>query len=231
VTDSTRREHAHPTKQARSQQTLDRLLAAAERVLADEGLEGATVPAIAKRAGLSVGVVYRRFPDKDTMMRAVYESFFARSRALMEKGLGQKKWEGKSLAERVRVMVGGLVTAYRVQRGLFRALMVYGQTHPNPEFRRRAAELNAESFRHVADVLLPCRDEMTHPDPEAAIRFGLMVIASTLRVVVLSDRPWELLGIPEDRLADELTRVFLGYLGAALAGEPVPGRLPRRAVR
>ena len=42
-------------------------------------------------------------------------------RAQMDKGVGQTQWEGKSLAERVRVMVGSLVASYRMQRGLFRA--------------------------------------------------------------------------------------------------------------
>lgn len=228
MTDSPTADHAHPTKQARSQQTLDRLIAAVEGVLADEGLEGATVPAIAKRAGLSVGVVYRRFPDKDTMMRAVYESFFARSRALMERGLDPAHWEGKSLVERVRMLVGGTVAGYRLQRGILRALLLYAQTHPDPEFRRRADELNAETFRRIAGVLLPFRDEMAHPNPEAAVQFALTALASTVRLVVLSEPPWKLSGIPEDRLADELARMFLGYLGVALPSEARPPRGRRR---
>ena len=64
---------ARPVKQARSKRTLERLLDAAEEVLSHDGLEGATVPAIARRACLSVGVVYRRFPDKDALLRTVYE--------------------------------------------------------------------------------------------------------------------------------------------------------------
>src|SRR6476469_4385478 len=66
-----------PTKQARSRLTLHRLLSAAEALLEHCGLEAATVPAIAEAAGVSVGVVYRRFPDKDALLRAVYERFFA----------------------------------------------------------------------------------------------------------------------------------------------------------
>ena len=46
---------------------MHRLLSATEALLEHGGLEAATVPAIAKAAGLSVGVVYRRFPDKDML--------------------------------------------------------------------------------------------------------------------------------------------------------------------
>src|SRR5204863_1109051 len=63
-------------KQARSRLTVHRLLSAAEALLEHGGLEAATVPAIAEAAGVSVGVVYRRFPDKDALLRAVYQRFF-----------------------------------------------------------------------------------------------------------------------------------------------------------
>ena len=66
-----------PAKQARSRLTVHRLLSAAEALLEHGGLEAATVPAIAETAGVSVGVVYRRFPDKDALLRAVYERFFS----------------------------------------------------------------------------------------------------------------------------------------------------------
>ena len=66
-----------PTKQARSRLTLHRLLSATEALLEHGGLEAATVPEIARTAGVSVGVVYRRFAGKDELLRAVYERFFS----------------------------------------------------------------------------------------------------------------------------------------------------------
>jgi len=63
---------------------LERLLTAAERTLETAGLEGATVPAIARRAGMSVGNVYKRFADKDALLRAVYERFFSEALASNE---------------------------------------------------------------------------------------------------------------------------------------------------
>ena len=73
ATDLFERLRATPPKQERSLQTLNRLLDAAENVLEEEGLDAATVPKIARRAGVSVGVVYRRFPNKDALIRGVYE--------------------------------------------------------------------------------------------------------------------------------------------------------------
>ena len=77
-------DRANPVKQRRSQETLDRLLDAAEHRLGRVGAEGATLRAIADQAGVSVGIVYRRFPDKDTVLRATYMRFFERAVAANE---------------------------------------------------------------------------------------------------------------------------------------------------
>jgi AcrR family transcriptional regulator len=60
-----------PAQQARSRDSLQRLLKAAAEVLQEEGLEGATIPRISSRAGLSPGAVYRRFRDKDALLQTV----------------------------------------------------------------------------------------------------------------------------------------------------------------
>jgi len=58
-------------KQARSRETYDRLMRATQELLNEKGIESATVPRVAARAGVSPASVYRRFPNKDALMRAV----------------------------------------------------------------------------------------------------------------------------------------------------------------
>src|SRR3954454_13570462 len=48
-----------------------RILDAAGRVFADRGL-GVTLDDIARAAGVGVGTVYRRFPDKSTLIDALF---------------------------------------------------------------------------------------------------------------------------------------------------------------
>src|SRR6185369_480768 len=99
----------HPPRQARSRETLARLLDAAQAVLAEGGLEAATVPAIAKRAGLSVGAVYRRFPDKDALLRAVYVRLFGRAREQNAARLDPELYRGMALETVLGAMVRGIV--------------------------------------------------------------------------------------------------------------------------
>lgn len=57
-----------PARQERSQATLERILDAAGRSFDEAGVEGSTMDAIARRAGISIGSVYRFFTDKDALV-------------------------------------------------------------------------------------------------------------------------------------------------------------------
>lgn len=68
----------HPPQQARSRASLEKVLAAAEHVLAHRGHEEFTIGAVAERAGLSVGAIYRRFAGKDQLLYAVKDQLLTR---------------------------------------------------------------------------------------------------------------------------------------------------------
>lgn len=199
-------------KQARSRHTLFRLLSAAEALLEHGGLEAATVPNIAKAAGVSVGVVYRRFPDKDALLRAVYEGYFAtmsEQTVLRLRSVGDMELPLETTA---RALVAGLTHAYRRKRGLLRALRQYVQTHPDPEFRRHAQAMNRAIMHAVIALLLSHREKIKHPDPEMAIEFGMVAVASVLQNVILEEEPLHRMRLPAN-LEDELVRLFFSYLG------------------
>jgi AcrR family transcriptional regulator len=213
-------EDAHAPKQERSRRTLDRLLTAAEAVLAERGLDGATVPAIAERAGLSVGAVYRRFPDKEALMRAVYERFFEHAMMHNRESLDPARWREVPVADVVASVVRGVVEGYRRNRGILRALHQYKLASRDPAFRRRMEELNAAALAQIQAVLLPRHAEFAHPDASAAIGYGLAFVTFVVRAVFVEESTELVTSFlpPPDMLAAELTRAYLGYLGVELAG-------------
>lgn len=214
----------HVPRQARSRETLTRLLDAAEAVLGEGGLEGATVPAIAHRAGLSVGAVYRRFPDKDALLRAVYFRMFARMREQNETKMDPALYRDAPLDRVLEGIIRGMVQHYRQHRTLMQAMMQYADAHADAEFRRRAAELNGDVLVRLAAIVSARREQMRHPDPEGAVRFALLTVGLVLRGVVLTDQapPGFLLG-EHVSVEEELTRVVLGYLGIDRSSAPPPG--------
>jgi AcrR family transcriptional regulator len=188
-------------KQARSWETLHRLLSATEALLEHGGLDAATVPAIADAAGVSVGVVYRRFPDKEMLLRAVYLRFF-------ETAIQQPfvTISAATLQQVARVLILRMAHSYRRRPGLFRALTHYARTHPDPEFRETALKLNRATLRSLKALLLSHRDEIHHPDPDRAIEFALIAVTSVLQQGILEER------MPK-HFDHELVRLFFNYLG------------------
>ena len=62
-----------PPRQARTQETLERLLDAAEALLAEKRFEDVHITEIASRADTSVAAFYRRFNDKEGLLHALHE--------------------------------------------------------------------------------------------------------------------------------------------------------------
>ena len=199
-------------KQARSRETLNRLLNAAEELLDEGGLEAATVPAIAERAGVSVGVIYRRFPDKDNLLRAVFERFFVRAREGNAAALQSMSNVYIPLPVLLRKIVHGTVEGHRRTRHILRALIHFYRSHRDRSFKRAAMEMNREGIKTIGRLLMTHASEFQHPNPEQAIEFALLSMGAVLYATVLEEEPLYSLSDPEAMEA-ELTRMIFMYLG------------------
>lgn len=206
-----------PAKQARSRKSLERLLDAAEEVLKKHGLDGATVPRIAAQASLSPGSVYRRFPDKDALLRAVVLRYHTRIAEKSRANLGRAElWKGTSLRQKAYIAILSTIAAHQAHAGLLRPLYQLCQRHPDFAFRRRAFQLEMGNFRQVVKLFLEHRDEIHHPDPELAITFGLLLVAFTMREHLMDTgrQRWsDVFPTAVAQFDRELPRMFLRYLG------------------
>jgi AcrR family transcriptional regulator len=204
-------------KQSRSRESLERLLNAATDVLNERGLEGATIPRIAARAGLSPGAVYRRFPDKDALLQTVVLTELEQNDESAKTQLTPEFAEQGSLKQFAKAIIQKSLQEHRQYSTLKRTLEQYALTHPNAAFRNKCFKLNIRTIRRVADFLLLKRKEIKHPDPEVAVSFALIQLAFTLRDLTLLDtisEDWSsILPKDDDQLLQELTRAFLSYLG------------------
>jgi len=203
---------ALPARQERSQMTTERLLEAGESLLRERGADAATLRAIADRAGVSVGIVYRRFRDKDTVLRAVYTRFFAGIDAANRRALENDRLRDATTPQILTAVVRGIGDGYRRHRTLVRALVLYARSHPDPVFRRRAMALNASAFGRVHRLLLGRRREIRHPKPAAAVAFGLSAIAALLQERIVFGDVTALPVVSDGELIAEATRMLQSYL-------------------
>jgi AcrR family transcriptional regulator len=201
-------------KQARSEQTLYRLLDAAEALIEEKGLGDVSVPAIVARAGSSVGGFYARFRDKNELLRALEERFFLELVARLEAISDPERWGDAPVAEIVAVCAEELVSVAQARRALLEAFLI--RAVRDPEFRREGLRFRQRVSKRMTALLLTRRAEIAHPDPELAIDLGVQLAFGLLQQKLIFGElraAGREVGDPE--IVRELTRSFLGYLGVA----------------
>jgi AcrR family transcriptional regulator len=71
-------------RQARSRATVEAIVEAAARILAEQGWQGLNTNTVARRAGVSVGSVYEYFPDKQAIVWVIMDRHLSRAEALLQ---------------------------------------------------------------------------------------------------------------------------------------------------
>lgn len=205
-------EWVRPTHQARSQETLERLLEAAEELVSEKGFDNATVSEIVRRAKSSVGAMYARFNDKDSLLVCLHERFCEQALATADVALDATRWEGASIADIFSTAMPFLVHVYQLKRGLIRAFIVRGST--DEPFAARAAQVSRGISERLVALLRARHDEIRHPDPVLAVDFGLRMTFDTLdQATLYSGIQRSTIKFTSEQMAEQLTRAFLSYLG------------------
>lgn len=210
-----------PPQQARSQETLDRLLDAADAVLAEKSFSEATLAEIVERAGLTVGAFYRRFPDKDALLHHFDDIFFAELEATVETLLAPERWAGASAADIIITMTAEATALYRTRRGLLRSLFL--RARGDKVIQESARRVNARFIAALETLLLPRRAELSHPDLPRAIGVGFTMLVGALRETIVFGEVWPGGGPGDDpRLERDLARLYLCFLGGEMPVTAVP---------
>ena len=200
-------------QQERSRRTLTRLIQATAMTLMEHGLEGATIPRIAEIADVSPATVYRRFKDKKDLLRVailhVLESSNVGNRALLPKKLTRP-----TLTEAARQLVELNFAQFRSNGQFMAALKQFLESDEDPQFVKDARQALRTNLDLVIKAMLAYREEITHPNPERALRLAVLMTSQSIESFCLSTRSqWATLQPVEDQeLIEELTRAFVAYL-------------------
>ena len=169
---------AQPVHQERSERTRERLLDAAEGEIRDKGYSDASVVEIARRAGCSVGTVYRRFRDKAALFHALDERWGDAFRATMEDAVAAERWDGAQILEILTGYLEFSLGQGREHAELHRAAT--NMASRDARFAERQRKLAAELHTRLRALLIERRDEIGHADPPGAIEFVLEQLRSML---------------------------------------------------
>lgn len=193
--------------------TQQRILEAGTALLEEGGTEALTVAAVASRAGVSVGSVYRRFGDKDRLLAALQHDMIDQFRADIIRRFAPLRTDPAAL---VASAVTGLTETYQAHERLMRVFLAAGAT--DTAVARVGSEAAMDASRVFRQFLEPIVPMVDAPEPELRLDVVYRLIYGACQNRVLygelfeSDRPltWR-------QLTDELVGVACLYLLGAPA--------------
>ncbi|MEU0071546.1 TetR/AcrR family transcriptional regulator [Streptomyces sp. NPDC006332] len=150
-----------PAQQARSRLTQQRILEAGTTLLEEGGAEALTVAAVASRAGVSVGSVYRRFGDKDRLIAALQRDMIDQFRDDIIHRFAPLRADPSAL---VASAVAGLTETFEAHERLMRVFIVAGTT--DPAVARVGSEASVDAGRVFRQFLEPVVPVIDGPEPE-----------------------------------------------------------------
>ncbi|QPC90373.1 TetR/AcrR family transcriptional regulator [Mesorhizobium sp. INR15] len=133
-----------PTQQ-RSRERVERMLAAASALIAEQGSDAMRMGEVAERAGVSIGSLYQFFPDKRAIVWALAERYSAESQACIAAAL-----KDVSDAEGLSRAFSELVDIYY---GLFLAEPVIRDVWSGTQADKALRELELADSRANAEFL------------------------------------------------------------------------------
>ncbi len=198
-------------KQARSEETLTKILDAAETLILERGLAGVSVQDIVRAAGSSVGGFYGRFRDKGELLLALHErrqrDVQERISDLLDSELLAKASAREVVRACVKMLVAETASRHRMQAAFLQAVV------DQPERWLTGIQYRQRLVAMVTEILLARRDQIGHPEPERAVPFAVQAALSLMDQRALFgdvDDTWHTV---RDALAPELERLVCAYLG------------------
>ena len=201
-----------PPQQRRSRESLERVLKAGEKLLAQKGYDGFTVAEVSRKAKVSVGSVYGRFQSKDALIYEIH-------RRLLERIAAWTDAESEAISQDPDLELQGAVAravhlvadSTDSERALLRAFMLRGPV--DPHIAGPGSKSSQAVGRAFKAAVLRHRDEIGHPKPELACDIAYRMAYDVLARNVMygptfesdTERTWA-------ELVDELISASVAYL-------------------
>jgi len=203
----------HEAAQERSQRTEAALARALAELTKERPFEDISVADVAKRAGVAVGTVYRRFRDKRAMLHLSDTAFVDDCRRAFDDELSDERMAGLRLEQLARAYIDLMIRKFREHRTAILQVQRNADPRDAAIYARRAAEFNAHVHGRFRTLLRERRKEITHPDLETALNLAIFFASAAAR-----DAMWRQslkaypIQIDDAAFVHELTRAFVAYL-------------------
>ncbi|MGH6761063.1 MAG: TetR family transcriptional regulator [Phyllobacterium sp.] len=170
--------------QNRSRERVERILAVATALIAENGSDALRMGEVAQKAGISIGSLYQYFPDKASIIRVLAERYNAEGRACIEAELAEVRD-----VEGLRQAFSGLVDTYY---GLFLSEPVMRDIWSGTQADKGLAEIELADSKRNGGLLANVLQRLSpQADPSALSTMAFLIMhlgEATMRTAVALDR-------------------------------------------
>ena len=197
--------HLNPPKQSRSRKTLERIVQAALEILGEQGHKALTVQTVVDRADSSVGSFYARFSGKEDLLDYLGERLWDEALERWDSAIRSRNWSEIDLQDIAESSVS-LLVEIGVSRAVYLRALDQAQGMNGVAYNRFRDRVLGD----VAEILLTCQGEISHPEPDLAVRLGLLAAEGMIQ----GDQAALGGPVPREVVAGEAANILLHYLTA-----------------
>ncbi|MFJ7067642.1 TetR/AcrR family transcriptional regulator [Streptomyces sp. NPDC101115] len=187
-------------QQARSRARVEAVLAAADRILSQEGYEALTMRRIAEESGAPVGSIYQFYPDKSAVVDALGRRYLEAFRTAIDDLVERAVEHG--LPDLVGTMVDVYADLFRTQPG---GMALWAGRHLSPELARADEASNAL----IAEGLQRIVEHLTGRAGGEQVRRATRMVVWAANAVL--HEVFKGAGEPDLETVDELKRMLDAY--------------------
>ena len=200
-----------PRVEARLSASRERILSAALAIVAEHGYAGCSVAAVARRAGVATGSVYRHFPAKTDLVAEVFRTASQREVDAVARAAALERTAAESVAAVIETFAGRALRAPRMAYALLAEPVDPAVDAERLVFRRAYAEAIAGLItRGIAAGELPSQDVGV----SAAALVGAIGEALVGPLAAGADAPARTAGVAERSATTELITFAQRSIGA-----------------
>lgn len=197
--------------QGRSKASYERMLAAAEALMAAAGSDEFTLQEVSKKGKVSIGSIYNRFESKDALLHAVQLRVLERVDRQMGAMLDEARNGASTLDQLVVALTRAVGETLKENADIMRPLMLRATNDPLVAATGKASFVTTANA--VKGALLLYSGEMKQPDPlravDSAFRILYATIARYLGFGSATTAAWE---GDWDVLLQDLSRMIAAFL-------------------
>jgi len=201
-----------PRRRSGTQETTERLLEAAAQEFVEHGFDAARVSAIARRAGLTSGAVYARWPTKSDVMVAALDYIF--QQYLPASQIKESGVDGMKPPDVIETLGAGLLVANESRDVL---VQVFGSARNNEKIKECLLAYLNQDAQQITEIIEEGK-LAGYIDPElSTAAMSLMCRAAALGAHLLVSAGIDDRYVPTQ---DEWNRLISTLIGATAPSDP-----------